>query len=1143
MAGRARWIGVAALAAIAGIAAFALLIGETERAETRDTPIVASGMQPAHAGAPDAAADDETTVAATDARTERDAGAPAPRGLAPIELATVHGKVVLADGGPPRHAVVGLRTGDDEVDFREIVGRVGGLREFRRLQRTSELELRVRALGGWKPSFETEARADGAFEIKIPKKLGRFTFAARADGAVYAKAEAFDLNQAHSEAGCVLVLDRAATLKGTITDAQGRPARGGRAVVWMSAGPRQRSIWYQEKRYQDADAEGRFTFAWLPRGSCSVVAGAPGCAPSSRWNVQVRPGETTEVALQLRTGNSLAGNVVDAKGPVAGVCVTAREKVGRMATLPGSGVAITDAQGRFRIDELAAGKQQVAVARDGAQTKLAPEALVVEVPRPADAPELTIVLDEGLSVAGRVVDGQGRGVAEAEVVVDPSWWNGRAEPLKGKRITRQSAITAADGGFRIAGLGDGPFTVRASIEDVGSAERKDVPAGTIDLELAIAGPTGIAGRVVDATTGAPIEHFRVVAHQGDATPWDMMWRRSRGEKAFDAADGAFRIEGLAPGTFRVAASAEGYVDAIEDGVEVRAGEVTPGSIVKLRPATTLRGRVVDAVSGEPIAGAQVQHRASDTDENTWWDSGEAETGADGTFELRGLEPDNIAVLAWHDAYAEGESVAVPAAAGGVQEIGPIALVRGGAVEGVAVGEGGKPMANGQVNAYVMQPEGGRSLKHGYRNATADAAGAFHIEGLYPGKWRVQAQPAVLDGDWAAAQQKQIYSDVDVDVAAGRTTRVEFRPPRTGGCTVRGRIVRGGEPVARASVYLWIMKPGGEVSSDDRGFQSQTDADGRFALEHVPAGEGHLNVWSWGGTGGASVARSITVPDAPQLDFDITLSNGGEVAGRVTRKSDGRPAANVTVQANMTSSDGAQSSGNSTSDAEGRYRISGLAPGRYQVQAGGDGMVRYAGMKNDGSLAPQSRSVEVTEGGTATADFALEAGARATVEVVMPDGSPASGCWVSLERADGSAESTGDGAMTNDKGIGRIDGVAPGTYRAQTQKEGWPFARSEPVTVEAGVEARFRVQLRKGVTVRVRAVTADDAPIAIESASAMDAAGLYVAWAGGAPGSVELLVPPGKNKVQVKCGEMSGSAEVEVGNAPPPEIVVKVEKRS
>jgi|GEM_PF-2104654 len=145
----------------------------------------------------------------------------------------------------------------------------------------------------------------------------------------------------------------------------------------------------------------------------------------------------------------------------------------------------------------------------------------------------------------------------------------------------------------------------------------EVTAGTTalpDFELeALPDPVTVTGSVVDADGGAAVEGAYVYAY-GDLYDED-----------YSASDGTYSLD-LAPGFYDVYVEADGY----EDGyLEVEVTEDTTAlpdiELVALPDPITVTGSVVDADSGEGIAGASVEAYG--------YTSAEAETVGDGTFTI------------------------------------------------------------------------------------------------------------------------------------------------------------------------------------------------------------------------------------------------------------------------------------------------------------------------------------------------------------------------------------------------------------------------------------------------------------------------------------------------------------------------------
>jgi hypothetical protein len=145
-------------------------------------------------------------------------------------------------------------------------------------------------------------------------------------------------------------LHAAERLEGEIRSTRGDPVKDAQIVVYTELGA----------RHARADGQGRFAVADLAPGRARVQVRAPGFAPAStETQIEQHAGRRATVAarIELSPEGSVEGLVVDAKGdPVQGARV-AKDLVPvylAVGAVP-SGVAITDAKGRFRLTELPEG--------------------------------------------------------------------------------------------------------------------------------------------------------------------------------------------------------------------------------------------------------------------------------------------------------------------------------------------------------------------------------------------------------------------------------------------------------------------------------------------------------------------------------------------------------------------------------------------------------------------------------------------------------------------------------------------------------------------------------------------------------------------------------------------------------------------
>jgi hypothetical protein len=209
-------------------------------------------------------------------------------------------------------------------------------------------------------------------------------------------------------------------------------------------------------------------------------------------------------------------------------------------------------------------------------------------------PPLDFDEDAAITLSGRVLR-RGEAVREAFLLLTPEEGTSLLSDAK-------STTTDGDGGYRI-GL-DRPGTYRVTVPGGGDGwmavrslrvEVPDEPEVRRDLVLDSGG--GIAGTVHD-TNGEPVRGAFVLARPEGTDGAASM--RDAGH-AVTAADGGYAIEGVEPGTYRVIASATGFVTGERGSLAVTEDEHVAADF-RLERGAKLRGKVVDP-QGNPVAGA------------------------------------------------------------------------------------------------------------------------------------------------------------------------------------------------------------------------------------------------------------------------------------------------------------------------------------------------------------------------------------------------------------------------------------------------------------------------------------------------------------------------------------------------------------
>jgi RNA polymerase sigma factor (sigma-70 family) len=466
------------------------------------------------------------------------------------------------------------------------------------------------------------------------------------------------------------------------------------------------------------------------------------------------------------------------------------------------------------------------------------------------------------------------------------------------------------------------------------AEAPPATDGALEVQVTAAGrPVG----------GAALRVYAYVA--AEAATGRSAWRLLAAT-ATDAA-GLSRVP-AAPGAYLLVAAAAGLAPGQQTAVRP-SGEPVTRVALALEPPVTLAGRTIGR-DGQPVAlaalsltrlGEQGAPRVDPPDEVR---SHGASDGR-GAFRIEGLAPGRWQLTAEAAGHARTvvERLTLPRTA-------PLDVVLGAAavIEGLVVTDEGRPAPGATVSfaggAELLQVESGPS-------------GGFAAE-VTAGTFRISA----VRGDEAG------WVEQGVSVGPGATApRLTIRLGVAARFT--GKVVDGADrPVAGAQVLVTPYDGRGEVA------RLATTADGAFASPPLAPGDYDLDASAEGYAPAASKGLVLL----PHQHFAVTLRlrATGEVSGTV-RSEAGAPLAGIHVRGGLRWGDRfGQVDGEAVTDGQGRYRLTGLAPGVVSLS------VRHL----DSALGP-GRNLELKAGQVATADFVLPALGRLEGRLRMADGSP------------------------------------------------------------------------------------------------------------------------------------------------------------
>jgi protocatechuate 3,4-dioxygenase beta subunit len=677
---------------------------------------------------------------------------------------------------------------------------------------------------------------------------------------------------------------------------------------------------------------------------------------------------------------------------------------------------------------------------------LAPALLepVFDASESADAGDVALV--KATALAGKVVDARGGPVVGATVTLVPgtgaaSFGRPDATPLP------VSATTGADGTFRFAEAGARGNRLRVEAPGFGTAEVAGAPGGALRRPIAMSLGRTLSVQVVRDDRRTPAAGA-LVRFEGQSTS---RWHEARN-------DGTFLLDGLPAEAGAIVADGG---DKGRGTTSVEAGAVK--ATVVLAPTASLRGRVVDASSGAPLARIKVVARADGA-------PFVARSGPDGRYEIRGLPARAYRLVADDPAYVNWsrEGVRVAPAATATQDV---ILTRAATLQGRVVDERGLPIDGATGRLAPAGASGPRAFFAMMRGETAFRSGrdgSFIATRLAPG-----------DGQVLTIQ----HPDYEPRTIGG--VRLEPKSPARVNVVLRsGLFARGivkderGQPLAGAEVELlremrFTSRGGGAQFSFIGGPlgrpRKETGADGRFEFKGLSAGDYTLTVTKRGY--GREQIDPVKVAEGKASEpLEITVRPGSTISGYVRDKAgNGAPGYRVAARPSGAGGRGPMAGplGGPTTEEptgpDGAFVIEGVSAGEsYDLQVFGD---TGLGPRKAGVAAPADGVELQVDGrgrirGTA---FDAETGRALRDFEVTYEPSRQGGMMFRFGGPRGRGRGPGEPlAVHTDDGAFTIDDVAAGKWDVEVRAAGYEDARVGGVAVEEGATIEgIDVRLSRG----------------------------------------------------------------------------------
>ena len=695
-----------------------------------------------------------------------------------------------------------------------------------------------------------------------------------------------------------------ARLSGRVLDRAGKPVAGARVITstsesWMAI-PLDAEAELLERNHlkvleTSTDAQGAYSFGELDPGKARLVVRASGFAPWYGANEPLDEGRDAKLAdIVLEQGVVVRGRVVDGRGqpvPQAAVlvaydCIRRRSKL----SLPGRGapVATTDKEGEFVVDQLAAGPWHLYV-EDGVH--LTGEAKGELARAGLEQGGVRIVLDDAWTIAGKVAAKDGvlpPGMRVSARAVEEE--QGQQQEEESESLSFSLSL-GAEGGMFLANEArrpaqgrvrhgfvaeDGSFVVpalepnrvyrialarpRADGEGwrgVATEEIKPAQSGTRNLLIELRPVSALTFKVVDATSGAPLEELLVWGGQGR----ERSLRTDKGDAQRRFPGGLVEWPELRVNQngkpFQLRVAATGYLDHEARNISIKTGATTDLGEIRLQPCTVVKATVYREGTREPVPGARVV--LADRKEDELKDLSEQDMSADWTWDPKLkfaiADAQGVARLS----APPGKTTSLQASAKGfvpgavvrqaMPDSGELALelfVRPGGIVEVSVDDGtGVPVVKQDLQHMLPLRPGEDDQSWGPGGRT-DEKGVARFEGLAAGvhKFRISPERGNV-WTWSrngVEQPEEPWSEVAVQPGQTATLRLRAKPRGS----LSGLVREDGRALEGAGVRLVPYDPNANSGwagwgGEDDPLLATSDETGRYAFESLPVGTYRLFV--------------------------------------------------------------------------------------------------------------------------------------------------------------------------------------------------------------------------------------------------------------------------------------------------------------
>lgn len=582
------------------------------------------------------------------------------------------------------------------------------------------------------------------------------------------------------------------SLGGTIQDPEGKPIAGAK-ILLQDYDSGQANARTDEHGHWARLVPGEWKYAAMEVWHPDFVPSRLSPQHENPSQARIRDGSSVFV---LERGTAVAGIVRDGRGRPVGDAVIGLV-VGSVA-----GKVRTGADGRFTTPAMPTGSWPVTLSHPAYAASFAS----LQVPPPP--PVVQLDLDEGGTVAGRVIDEDGTPVTGMRVAANELYPDTFSSSGPVRVSVQIGTVTDEDGEFRLDRIpthGKTRFTVEAPRDDNTGLGEAYLPINTFRLvpreaayTITLHRPPHVDGVVMDDKTGAPVEQFtlenrkvepndRPVIGYITSFPKDTVVE-SDTEGRFSRDVGEGYVDLVPDVDLVLDVRAEGYFPAVSP--VFHPGQAAPPMVIRLVRAEAFAGVVLDA-AGTPRGGVQVAWAGDDHRVTVEGDSIRAirekrkiETSDEaGRFSVMPLAPGGQLLAACDGGYAVADCV-------GFGREGPLRLQPWSTVRGTLY-RGAAPWPDTLVDMRGAGSGDGAvppAIIWGYRETT-------HVDGTFTFKF-VPALPMELGRKVSVQARQELWPGVALTPSPGETVEVALG---TGAGAVTGQAIL---PDDLSSALVW-----------------------------------------------------------------------------------------------------------------------------------------------------------------------------------------------------------------------------------------------------------------------------------------------------------------------------------------------------